>query len=175
MRTLPLLIIENRSSAIALLPRFSVTRLTDNAFPAKRVSQQPLQGFHLAVSAFVLPLRYALGAFALHGDIGSSRYCPIPRSRVRTQSAQTCVVICNSLIKRLIKLSRKERPSGSLPTFAWDDVALQLNPYLPHYRAAFAFSTFSLYPHRQRHPLRFACPKGQRYGLTVFRMSNEMG
>lgn len=43
----------------------------------------------------------------------------------------------------------------------------RLNPYPPHYRAAFAFSTF-LYPHRRQHSLQFACPEGQRYGLTLF-------
>lgn len=51
-------------------------------------------------------------------------------------------------------------------------IALRINPYPSHYRPAFAFSTF-LYPHRQQHSLRFACPKGQRYGLTVFHMSNR--
>ena len=30
--------------------------------------------------------------------------------------------------------SRDERPDGSLPAFAWGDVAPWRNPYLPHYK-----------------------------------------
>ena len=60
------------------------------------------------------------------------------------------------------------------PLIKWGDVASRLNPYPLHYRTAFAFSTF-LYPHRPQHSLRFACPKGRRYGLTVFHVSNQSG
>lgn len=51
---------------------------------------------------------------------------------------------------------------------------MRFNPYLLHYRAAFAFSTF-LYPHHQQHSLRSACPAGRRYGLTVFHVNNKSG
>lgn len=47
-----------------------------------------------------------------------------------------------------------------------------LNPYPPHYRAAFAFSDL-LYPHTQQSSLRLTCPFGRIYGLTVFRVSNN--
>src|SRR3546814_7984755 len=47
--------------------------------------------------------------------------------------------------------------------FAWDDVALRLNPYPSHYRTAFAFSTF-LYPHHQQHSLRSARSEERRVG-----------
>src|SRR3546814_16042941 len=88
--------------------------------------------------------------------------------------AISCVVICIPSCRRLDKFSRRERPSGSLPAFAWDDVALRLNPYPSHYRPAFAFSTF-LYPHHQQHSLRSACPEGRSYGLTVFHLIPKLG
>src|SRR5690606_32623279 len=80
----------------------------------------------------------------------------------------------HSLLSRLAKQSRKEGPSGSLLAFARGDVALRLNPYPLHYRAAFAFSTI-LCPHPQRHSLRFACPEGQRYGFTMFHLIHTVG
>lgn len=48
------------------------------------------------------------------------------------------------------------------------------NPYPDHYSPAFAFSDL-LYPHPRQRPLRLACPKGRRYGLTVFHLSNVDG
>ena len=47
-------------------------------------------------------------------------------------------------------------------------------PYLPHYRAAFAFSAI-LYPPLQQFPLRLTCPCGRRVGLTVFHSNNTSG
>ena len=65
------------------------------------------------------------------------------------------------LLGRLAKLSREERPDGSLPAFARGDVARWRNPYPPHYRAAFAFSARPLpappsAPLAGRFPLRGA-------------------
>jgi len=48
------------------------------------------------------------------------------------------------------------------------------NPYPPHYKAAFAFSTI-LYPQSHRLTLRLAFPKGEDYGLTTFRSSTCTG
>lgn len=53
------------------------------------------------------------------------------------------------------------------------------NPYLPHYRAAFAFSRI-LYPHAYRSHLRltflsFSEEGEEAYGLTVFCVSNSGG
>jgi len=42
-----------------------------------------------------------------------------------------------------------------------------LNPYPPHYRAAFAFSII-LYPHLHQLTLRLTFPFRARYGLTTF-------
>jgi len=98
----------------------------------------------------------------------------MPPRRVRAHQRKLHFALSSAIpsCRRLIKLSRRERPSGSLPAFAWGDVALRLNPYPLHYRTAFAFSTI-LCPHRQQHSLRSACPEGQRYGFTVFRLSNK--
>ncbi len=82
--------------------------------------------------------------------------------------------ICLPTLRRFIKLSRDERPAGSLPAFAWDDVGLNLNPYPLDYRAVFAFSSI-LYPQFYRLALRLAFPcdevAWENYGLTTFRMS----
>ena len=48
-----------------------------------------------------------------------------------------------------------------------DDVAFRLNPYPPHYKAAFAFSIL-LYPTPHRLALRFAVPRGRMPGLPRF-------
>src|SRR3972149_6183342 len=91
----------------------------------------------------------------------------------RTSTATRCHHLRRPLC-RFARLSRDERPKGSLPAFAWGDVAPRLNPYPPCYRAAFAFSLF-LYPHRCRRTLRLAYPEGRRYGLTTFRFKERTG
>jgi hypothetical protein len=48
------------------------------------------------------------------------------------------------------------------------------NLYPPHYRMAFAFSIF-LYPQFISHPLRFAYPYRESYGLTMFRLNTWKG
>ena len=58
--------------------------------------------------------------------------------------------ICVSLLRRFGLRSRNERPAGSQPA-----CAVRMDPYPPHYRMAFAFSTF-LYPQRYRLTLRLA-------------------
>ncbi len=60
--------------------------------------------------------------------------------------------------------SRDERPDGSLPAFAWGDVAEWRNLYLLHYKGAFASSVF-LYPQPYRRPLRFTFPFGRATDL----------
>jgi hypothetical protein len=51
---------------------------------------------------------------------------------------------------------------------------LRRNLYPPHYRMAFAFSIF-LYPQFISHPLRFAYPCRENYGLTMFRLNTWKG
>jgi hypothetical protein len=48
------------------------------------------------------------------------------------------------------------------------------NPYPPHYKAAFAFSTI-LYPQSHWLASRLAFPKGENYGLTTFRSCTRTG
>src|SRR5437588_9182098 len=74
------------------------------------------------------------------------------------EAAPVCwTVICYCLLNRFALLSCERRPRGSLPAFAWSDLACLLNPYPLHCRGAFAFSTF-LYPHLHRLPLWVAFP-----------------
>jgi hypothetical protein len=68
------------------------------------------------------------------------------------------------LLGRFLKLSRDERPDGSLPAFAWDDVGQRRNPYPAHYRQAFAFSIL-LYPQRRWLPLQLPTLNGNVTGL----------
>src|SRR5262247_1030052 len=69
-----------------------------------------------------------------------------------------------SLLKRLAKVSGDERPEGRLLACAWSDVAGGLNPYLSHYRRAFA-SSLLLCPHTYWLALRLAFPRGRCTGL----------
>jgi hypothetical protein len=73
-------------------------------------------------------------------------------------------VICFPPLGQFARFSRDERPDESLPAFAWGDVALGLDPYPPHYKAAFASFIFP-YPHIYRLALRFAFPFGRCMGL----------
>ena len=59
---------------------------------------------------------------------------------------------------------RAETPDGSLPACAEDHVASRLDPYPPHYKAAFACSIL-LYPQPYRLTLRLAFPSGRATGL----------
>jgi len=73
----------------------------------------------------------------------------------------------------MIKLSRAERPEGSLPTFVGGAVADGRNPYPSHYRMAFAFSLV-LYPPSYRRTLRCAFPGGGRRAYHVPRLAHWM-
>jgi hypothetical protein len=87
-------------------------------------------------------------------------------ARGRTRRDERCHLPC--LLSRLIKLSRHERPDGSQPAGAWDDIAVRRNPYPFHYRTAFAFSIIP-YPTPHRLTLRLAVPQRENVGLTTFR------
>ena len=60
--------------------------------------------------------------------------------------------------------SRKDRPDGRQPAFAWDDIGFRLNPYPTHYRPAFASSIFP-FPHALQCSSRFTFPYGERTGF----------
>src|SRR5262245_18508077 len=67
-------------------------------------------------------------------------------------------------LRRLADGSRPPTPEGSLPAFAWGDVAQGLNPYPAHYRPAFA-SSLVLYPQPRRLALRLTFPRGRATGF----------
>src|SRR5260370_14981527 len=124
---------------------------------AVRVGQQTLQGFDLAPSAFLR---------CLHNTRLEPTHVAVNGLPVNVMpSCHTVVGSCTSLfdrhllclLDRFALFSCERRPRGSLPAFAWGDLACLLNPYPLHYRGAFAFSTF-LYPHLHRLPLRVAFP-----------------
>src|SRR6266852_7673522 len=89
---------------------------------------------------------------------------PVAPTSERSSAVGGSTVICFSSSGRLVKYSRHERPHGSLPAFAWDDVVLQRNPYPPHYGETFAFSAF-LYPQPHRFALRLPTLFGKTLGL----------
>jgi len=65
--------------------------------------------------------------------------------------------------------SRQERPDRSLPAFAWGDIALQPTLSQPH-TGRRSLSRPPL-PRPHQRSLRFALPRGQGFGLTVFHTS----
>jgi hypothetical protein len=78
-----------------------------------------------------------------------------------TAPAVYTAVICNCFIHRFRKWSRVRAPPRSGLRFRRGNIVptRRRNPYLPRYRAAFAFSQFR-YPHRHRSALRLHFPKG---------------
>jgi hypothetical protein len=81
----------------------------------------------------------------------------------------SCVGHSRHLLRPLslvAKLSRAERPDGSLLAFARGDVADRLNPYPVHYRRAFAFSIL-IYPLLHQLPLQVAFPLGKQWAYYV--------
>ena len=78
-----------------------------------------------------------------------------------------------SLLQKFCRLSRKERPDGSGPAFAWDDVSI---PIRPHYRAGIRFLHRSL----PALPMGFPCGRlsglhRRKYGLTTFHIHQRCG
>jgi hypothetical protein len=63
---------------------------------------------------------------------------------------------------------------GSQPAFAWGNVGLPRNPYLTHYRPAFASSTI-LYPQTHRLALQLAFPEGDLRAYHVPLTYHRMG
>jgi len=88
------------------------------------------------------------------------------------QQLRGCSLFYEFLFRHYHRLSRDTGPGGSLPAFAWGDVAQRRNPYPAHYRLAFAFSTI-LCPQSYRLALRLAFPRlfslRARFGYLVVR------
>ena len=95
--------------------------------------------------------------------------CPLGshRPHQRSHGDPPTVLLC--LLKGLAHRSRAPSPEGSGPAFAWGDVACWLNPYPPHYRAAFAFS-FTRSPQPHRLALRRVFPEG---GLRAYHVPHR--
>ena len=73
--------------------------------------------------------------------------------------------ICDFLLQKFYKFSRKEKPDGSLPAFAWGDIS---TPIRSHYRNGIRFFHHP-YPHFYRLPLRLAFQfPGENTGLPRF-------
>ena len=116
-------------------------------FAGKRAGQQPLQGFHLAPTLFLC----CLDDTRLQPADLSFTLRPVnllPCGRLAGGCTRRCsMFICHFLLRRFCEFSRHERPIGSLPVCT---AGRCCSPYPPHYRAAFAFSSFLCLPPRQR-------------------------
>lgn len=77
-----------------------------------------------------------------------------------------CIHLADILVKTLLYFMQLKTRWKS----ARFHVEEYFTPYPGHYSRAFAFSIL-LCPHRPQHALRFACPVGQRYGFTRFRLT----
>jgi hypothetical protein len=119
--------------------------------------QQVLQGSHLAPPAGLYGL-HDTDLKPAHGLMGAPPLDGVPVYDIVGDRTSTvcCHLLC--LLNQLGRCSRDERPDGSLPAFAWGDVA-EAHPYPAHYRLAFAFSVL-LYPQHYRQTLRRAFPGG---------------
>src|SRR5579859_4670957 len=139
------------------LPWFSVTRLTASAFALNEWVSK-------CCNAFTLPHFPSCVAWTIRvcsrltflWILRQSMACHSTSSRETAPAVCCSAVICfvsfigssNDLVlKDLVEVC----------PFSRRVMLLSLNPYLLHYRAAFAFSTF-LYPHLYRLPLRVAFP-----------------
>ena len=128
------------------------------SFTAKGVGQQVLQRLDFAPLALLLGL-YDTHLKPPHLLIDCLPVYGMPVSLLvgsRTSSWCFCRHL-HCLLCRLVKFSRKERPDGSLPAFAWSLCA----SYPSHYRMAFACSIL-LCPQSHRQPLRTAFPLAGR-------------
>src|SRR5262249_49789258 len=122
----------------AVVGRHSFDR---QCFTAERVGQQMVQGMHLTPS---------FGLHRLHHTCLEPPALPVDGVPIDGVPCRRAVGECTSqcchcrhlpsLLKRLAKVSGDKRPEGRLLACAWGDIAWGLNPYLSHYRIAFASS-----------------------------------
>lgn len=95
------------------------------------------------------PLRYAFAAFNIGLRFFQSmdfQLCAL------SAGAHSFLFICDSSSQKFCKFSRKDRPAGSQPAFAWDTVSI---PIRPHYKVGIRFSSVP-YPRFYRLSLRSA-------------------
>ena len=134
------------------------------------MSQEALQGFDLAPPLFLSRL-HDTGLEPTHCPLAvvPTDIVPIERVMKGRTSSRLCIRMCwwSRFYRHLLFLLSRSPillvmriPDGSLPA----DLVGKF-PYLPYYRAAFAFSVF-LYPHLYRPPLRGAFPGGRETGLS---------
>lgn len=100
----------------------------------ERVRQQPLQRFHLVVmTAFLSLYDTHLQLFNIGLRFFQSmdfQLCAL------SAGAHSFLFICDSSSQKFCKFSRKDRPAGSQPAFAWDTVSI---PIRPHYKVGIRF------------------------------------
>jgi len=110
----------------------------------------------------VSPSQYALAALLPDDEYRPN--CAVPRHARRRTCQCYSIHLLSSCEKGSTNSLVKRDPEEVCPLSR----GMFFNPYPPHYRMAFAFSSF-LYPHCHRRSLRFACRSVRRqYGLTMF-------
>src|SRR5699024_6739532 len=92
--------------------------------------------------------------------------------RALSVGAHSFLFICNSSSQKFCKFSRKDRPAGSQPAFAWDAVSI---PIRPHYKVGVRFFQRSL-PAFLSAFLAVSFPNIRRErGLNTFHVINRVG
>ena len=119
-----------------------------------------------------LPPRYAPGADGRCDELAASRWPADSFSRRRLHQQYFCCHLL-FLLSRFAGFSRGERPEGSLPAFAWSDVAKGSPPihYVTEWHSLFPSSS-------TRTAIDLPCGSSshrQRYALTTFRINHRIG
>ena len=137
----------------------------------ERVRQQPLQSFHFAVMTVFLSLYDThLQLFNISTSLVPVDAVPISRSASRC--TRFLVHLQFLLFEKFCKFSRKDRPAGSQPAFAWDAVSI---PIRPHYKVGVRFFQRSL-PAFLSAFLAVSFPNIRRErGLNTFHVINRVG
>lgn len=142
-----------------------------NCFAIDRAGQQPLQGSHLVPAVFLNGL-HDTGLHSFNVAMCLGPIDAVPRyAHVGRCTCQLPIHLL-SCLQRLHKLSRDEKPVGSLPAFASDDFGCPTSVSPPLQRGL-----CFLQPPLPAHPTAFlavSLPSGQMVGLTLFRCLNRM-
>jgi len=133
--------------------------------------QQVLQGTYLAPPAGLYCL-HDTDLKPAHGLMHTPPIDGVPVHEV--VGDRTSVVCCHllCLLNPLVRCSRDERPDGSLPAFAWGDVA-EAQPLSRPLQAGVRFVRPPV-PAALSAGLAACFPSWERYGLTKFRLHHWM-
>src|SRR5258708_11730427 len=153
-------------------PSFSVTRRTANALPLNEWVSRRCKAFTLPhLPSFVAFTIRAWSRRTLWLVAFQSMSCHPSTSSWEAAPVLSTVICFASLIGLPNSLVMRDHMEVC-PLSRGVILPLWLNSYPPHYRAAFAFSTF-LYPQLHRLPLRVAFPFGRDMGLPCFALMSE--